>query len=190
MASIFISSTGKDLTEYRQGAIEVCNRLRLVPIAMEFFEAMGIGATDGSKKRLDQSTAYVGIFAHRYGYIEVGHDRSVTEVEFDYAGELGLDRLCFLVRADYPWPPDLIDYEHHAKLRAFKTKVNQLIRAEFTKLTRSIIQITRPLGCHVAVVDAKRLNDAAVVENRLPTRGIPVLKLCQILPKRLFIVSP
>lgn len=104
MANVFISSTGKDLTDYRQAAIEVCLRLGLTPVAMEFFEAMGIGATEGSKAKLDGADVYVGIFAHRYGYIEDGHNKSVTEIEFDYAGEKKLKRLCFLLDPKHPWP--------------------------------------------------------------------------------------
>lgn len=148
MTSVFISSTGKDLAEYREAAIEICNRLGLTPIAMEFFEAMGAGATEGSKRKLEKADVYVGIFAHRYGYIEWGHSKSVTEIEFDYAGELALDQLCFLVERGYPWPPDLIDYENIEKLKAFRKKINAaLIRSEFTtvddfraKLMQSLVE--------------------------------------------------
>ena len=66
---------------------------------MEQFEAMGVGATSGSLHKLDEAHVYVGIFANRgrHGYIEEGGcDRSVTELEFDYAETRGLDRLCFL----------------------------------------------------------------------------------------------
>jgi hypothetical protein len=41
MARVFISSTGLDLQSYREAAIDVCNRLELIPLAMEFFEASG-----------------------------------------------------------------------------------------------------------------------------------------------------
>ena len=102
MAKVFISSTGKDLTEYREAATAVCLELGLFPIAMEFFAAVGKGATAGSKSKLDDADVYVGIFAHRYGYIEDGYDKSVTEIEFDYAGEKRLDRLCFLLDPKHP----------------------------------------------------------------------------------------
>src|SRR5438094_482205 len=109
MFKVFLSSTGQDLAKYREGAIEVSNRLGLVPVAMEFFEAMGKGATEGSKRKLKDADVYVGIFAHRYGYIEEGYDKSVTEIEFDYASnELNLDRLCFAIDTDYPWSPSNI----------------------------------------------------------------------------------
>ena len=44
-----ISSTGRDLSAYRQAAIEVCGALGLRPVAMELFEAMGAGAVEGSR---------------------------------------------------------------------------------------------------------------------------------------------
>ena len=85
-----------DLAEYRAGAIEVCNRLGLIPVAMEFFEAMGTGATQDSVTKLEVADVYVGIFAHRYGFIEPGRAASATELEFDHAVSRGLERLCFM----------------------------------------------------------------------------------------------
>ncbi len=132
-AKVFISSTSQDLGAYRQAAIETCNRLQLIPIAMEFFAATDAGATAGSKRKMDDSDLYVGIFAHRYGYIEAGYDRSVTEIEYDYAGERGLARLCFLVDPSYPWPVDAVDRYQLDKLDALKAKINTThIRAQFT----------------------------------------------------------
>lgn len=133
MTKVFISSTGLDLQEYRQAAINVCNELGIIPLAMEFFEAMGDGATVGSKRKLDDADLYVGIFAHRYGYIEKGYSKSVTEIEFDYAGERKLDRLCFIVDPDHPWAPSAIDHKHYKKLEAFKKQIEStVIRIQFT----------------------------------------------------------
>ena len=132
MAKVFISSTSIDLRDYRDAAIEECNRLGLVPIAMEFFEAMAFGAAAGSKQKLDGADLYVGIFAHRYGYIEEGQDKGITEIEFDHATERGLDRLCFLVDPDWPWPDSLIDRQNDARLAAFKAGIEKsVIRALF-----------------------------------------------------------
>ena len=132
MTSVFISSTSRDLEAYRKAVIEICNRLQMIPIAMEFFESMGVGATEGSKRKLDEADVYIGIFAHRYGYVEEGYDRSVTEIEFDYASERGLQRLCFLVDPDYKWEPSKIDFKNYARLEAFKERINKLIRSLFT----------------------------------------------------------
>jgi hypothetical protein len=128
---VFISSTGKDLSEYREAAKAVCLDLSLYPLMMEHFEAMGAGATAGSLKKLKDATLYVGIFAHRYGYIEEGQNKSVTELEFDNAE--GLERLCFLHDSDHPWPPSAIDQAHHKEMEAFRQRVEkQLIRKTFT----------------------------------------------------------
>ena len=43
--SVFISSTSLDLKRYRKAAIAVCKDLGFEPIAMENYEAMGVGAT-------------------------------------------------------------------------------------------------------------------------------------------------
>lgn len=131
--SVFISSTSLDLKKYRQAAIEVCLNLGFEPIAMENFEAMGVGATEGSKRKLKDADLYVGIIAHRYGYIESGHERSVTEIEFDYAGERGLDRLCFVIDPAHSWPKTGYDRRNAEKLAAFKAKIDKsVIRSLFT----------------------------------------------------------
>jgi hypothetical protein len=130
--TVFISSTGKDLAEYREAARDICLRLNLFPVMMEYFEAMGLGATAGSKKKLDRANIYVGVFAHRYGFIEPGYEKSVTELEFDHAGELRLDRLCFVVDPNHPWPPAANDPQHFQEMTAFKARVSSLIRGEFT----------------------------------------------------------
>ena len=142
--SVFISSTSMDLKKYRQAAIEVCEKLGFEPIAMENFEAMGVGATEGSKRKLRDADLYIGIIAHRYGYVEDGHDRSVTEIEFDYAGERGLDRLCFMVDNDYQWPKASIEKRQTTRVSAFKTKVEKtVIRNLFTTVDDFRQKLTR-----------------------------------------------
>src|SRR6476660_1435542 len=130
--SVFLSSTGRDLQEYRAAAIAVCNELGLVPVAMEFWESMGVGASQGSLAKLDGCHVFVGFLAHRYGYIEDGYDRSVTELEFAHAARRGLTRLCFLLDPKHHWPPDAIDYEHRPKLLDFKSQLEKTILNWFT----------------------------------------------------------
>ena len=100
---VFLSSTGRDLGDYRAAAIAVCNELGLIPVAMEFWESLGRGATAISLAKLDTCHLFVGFFTHRYGYVEDGDARSLTEREFDHAADK-MDRLCFVMSADHPWP--------------------------------------------------------------------------------------
>lgn len=142
---IFIGSTSLDLADYRRAAIAACNELGIVPVAMEFFGAAGVGATAGSRENVSRSHGYVGIYAHRYGYIEPGYDKSVTELEFDRAAEIGLERLCFVVDTKFPWPPDAWEYNHHAALERFKGRIDALIRGRFTTVDDFKAQLLRAL---------------------------------------------
>jgi Domain of unknown function (DUF4062)/AAA ATPase domain len=138
MAKVFVGSTSRDLHGYRQAAIDECNRLGLVPIAMEFFEAIGVGATAGSRRKLDEADVYVGIFAHRYGYVEPGEAASVTELEFDYAGEpRKLERLCFLADPENADPAllALAEPEQKERIAAFHARIEAaVIREHFTSV--------------------------------------------------------
>src|SRR5436309_3560817 len=106
MHDVFVSSTSRDLPDERCAVLRACRELGLGVVAMEDFPATGRGATAASLAQLDKARVYVGVFAHRYGYIEHGYDRSVTECEFDHAKQLGLDCLCFLVDDKVAWPDD------------------------------------------------------------------------------------
>ena len=117
---------------------------------MEHFEAMGVGATEGSKAKLQNADLYVGIIAHRYGYIEGGYNKSVTELEYDYAGELGLKRLCFVIDPTYAWPEYGRDPENYTLLNAFKSKIDKVIRLQFTSVDDFTAKLT---AIFVAVLD-------------------------------------
>src|SRR5262245_44587929 len=103
-APVFISSTSRDLPEYRAAVVSACAELGLGIVDMKDFPAMGLGATAGSLAQLERAGVFVGLFARRYGYVEDGHDRSVTECEFDHAHRRGLECLCFLLDPQHPWP--------------------------------------------------------------------------------------
>ncbi|MBZ0299290.1 MAG: DUF4062 domain-containing protein [Anaerolineae bacterium] len=145
MPNVFISSTS-ELREYRQAAIDTCNSLQLVPIAMEYFPAMGKNAVDGCKEELAKSDVYVGIVAHRYGYIPDGYEHSITELELDYAKELGLECLCFVVDPNYPWSEKGRDYENHDSLERLKNKIDKsFIRVEFTSVDSFTTNLNKAL---------------------------------------------
>ncbi|MEM7308202.1 MAG: NB-ARC domain-containing protein [Planctomycetota bacterium] len=146
MARVFLSSTGADLSAYRQAAIETCLALGLFPVAMEHFEVEGSGAADASTAKLDTCDVYVGVFAHRYGTVDVARGVSIVEHEYDHAGARGVERLCFLVDDEHPWPPSSVDHEHHAALAAFKERVEgEVVRGRFTTVSDFRAQLTTAL---------------------------------------------
>jgi tetratricopeptide (TPR) repeat protein len=116
---VFISSTYIDLKDYRQVAIEVVNRYKCTPLAMEFFMAQPGEPTKVAKKEVEECDIFVGIYAHRYGSIPRRQKKSITQQEYELAKELGKDCLCFIVAKDFPWNPELCEIKKYAKLQAF-----------------------------------------------------------------------
>jgi tetratricopeptide (TPR) repeat protein len=125
MSTVFLSSTSRDLRHYRDAAFAACRELGLAVVGMEDFQAMEVGATAASLAQLDRADVYLGIFAHRYGFVEPGYPASVTELEFDHALQRGLDCLCFLVDPNYPWPDEDIEHEQLPRLERLKERLRQ-----------------------------------------------------------------
>ena len=85
-------------------------------------------AQDLTKACLDEveeSDLFVGIYAHRYGYIPDGKDVSITEQEFDHAKKLGKPIFGFIVDDDFIWHQKYWEHDKKAKLDAFLSKVKK-----------------------------------------------------------------
>ena len=122
--TVMISSTEVDLRKYRQAAIHVCQRLGFEPIVMEEFGPDPRQSAEMSLSKVDQADIYLGIYAHRYGYIPEGSDLSVTEMEYDRAMQRGIPVLLFVVDEECAWLPAHMDRgEKYEKLTRFKSKV-------------------------------------------------------------------
>ncbi|MBL8119949.1 MAG: DUF4062 domain-containing protein [Anaerolineae bacterium] len=135
MIKIFISSTSNDLKPYREIALEICkNQIDAIePIAMEYFGAVDESSVETCLRKVREATVYVGIFAHRYGYIPPNETRSITEMEFDEATRIGIKRLCFIVDPEHPWNPRFIECSQQDKLETFKRRIDsKMVRASFT----------------------------------------------------------
>lgn len=117
MLPIFVSSTFLDLKEHRESVCEIIRQIGAVDIAMEH-----LGARDERPKneclRLirEESKAFIGIYAHRYGYIPKGDTCSVTESEYKTASTVGLKRLIYVLDEDIPWQKKFIDQGKKAQL--------------------------------------------------------------------------
>src|SRR5579859_1571932 len=94
---VLLSSTSVDLKEYRLAARDAIAGMEYFPIMMEYFPAMPADAVHGCLTKVDDAALYVGILAHRYGFCPENSDISITEMEFDRAGQRGMSRLVFLV---------------------------------------------------------------------------------------------
>jgi len=119
-----LSSTSLDLPKYRAAARDACLAAGTFPVMMEHLPASDADAVQASLRMVDEADIYVGILAHRYGYVPQGADRSITQMEYERAAERGIPRLMFLIHKDTPVLFDDIETGPAAeKLKAFKDRV-------------------------------------------------------------------
>jgi tetratricopeptide (TPR) repeat protein len=123
---VIVSSTARDLPEYRAQVMDACLRMDMFPKMMEHLPSLDADAIRASLDLVDQADVYVGIFAHRYGYIPEGHDKSVTQMEYERAVERGIPILLFLMHEDVPvLPTDYDRGEAAQKLEKFKDRLKK-----------------------------------------------------------------
>src|ERR1017187_8239759 len=85
--SAMISSTSLDLPEHRKAAMDACLRQSFFPLMMEHLPASDDDAIRESLRMVDEANIYLGILAYRYGHVPKGHDISITEMEYNHAGD-------------------------------------------------------------------------------------------------------
>jgi hypothetical protein len=102
----YLSSTYADLEKYRRRAYQELRNLGFDVLAMEDYGAADERPIDRCLADVERSDLYVGIFAHRYGFIpdaENPERRSITELEYRHAVDKNIPRLIFQVPADAKW---------------------------------------------------------------------------------------
>lgn len=110
--SVFLSSTAKDLAEYREAAhraIEGMDGYHCV--RMETFGARAWNTSDFCRKKVGECELFVGIIGHLHGSSPTGSQKSYTEQEYLAALDYDKPRLMFLAPKNFDVPNDLIDEE-------------------------------------------------------------------------------
>jgi CheY-like chemotaxis protein len=145
---VFLSSTYDDLREHRARAAQAVERLGQHGVRMEVFGARPGDATDVSLDEIDASDAFLGIYAHRYGYVPAGSPISITEQEFNFAQERQKSTFCFLVDDEFPWSPKLIEPDPgQSKLKLFKQRISTtVVRDTFTTPDDLAYKVAASLG--------------------------------------------
>jgi hypothetical protein len=101
-----ISSTVRDLPEYRETVKEACLKTGAFPVMMDHLPANADDAITASLKMVDDADIYLGIFAHRYGYIPKDarnpDEKSITQLEYEHAVKQGKTLVIFIMSDDQP----------------------------------------------------------------------------------------
>src|SRR5262249_29852176 len=122
--SAMISSTARDLPAHRKEIGEACLRQGVFPVMMEHLPASDADAIAASLRMVDEADVYLGVFAHRYGYVPAGQRTSITEMEYDRAVARRRSRLLFLMHDDHPVKAaDVEKGEAAVRLEALKERL-------------------------------------------------------------------
>jgi tetratricopeptide (TPR) repeat protein len=139
VARIYVSSTYGDLREHREEVYRTLRKLGHVVVAMEDYVAADQRPLERCLADVAACDLYVGIFAHRYGYVPE-HDnpkgRSITELEYRHAQAEDKPRLVFLLDPAAPWPPTWSDAftgdgEGGGRIRALREELGRDRLASF-----------------------------------------------------------
>jgi hypothetical protein len=113
---VFISSTAKDLAEFRSAAIAKIERLDgWKCVNMERFGARAGRTVDVCKKLVQDCDLFLGIVGHLYGSCPEGSITSYTEHEYEAAGTANIDRLMFVAREALAVSPELSESDSDPK---------------------------------------------------------------------------
>lgn len=143
---VVVSSTARDLPAHREEVMNACLRQGMFPVMMEHLPAADADAIEESLKMVDGADFYLGVFAHRYGYVPEGRDVSVTEMEYERAIAKDIPRLLFLMDKSHPISIDDVEMgEGAARLKKFKGRLEK---------ERVVNYFNSPTDLRAKVIDA------------------------------------
>lgn len=120
----FLSSTYEDLIDHRRATREALERFDQQVVRMENFGARPMEPTEACLNEIANCDLFVGIYAHRYGYIPDRSSESITEREFRHARALNKPVFYFVVDPKHLWPPEMFENEPgRTKLIALKNEI-------------------------------------------------------------------
>jgi hypothetical protein len=122
----FISSSCIDLPEHRRQVVQACLELQIRPDGLERWPLADSDATAQCLDKLDSADLFIGVYAHRYGWVPPGHSKSISELEYDRALARGLPRLIFLIGDEHAIRArDRDDGACAEALRRFKARIQE-----------------------------------------------------------------
>lgn len=107
MTKVYVSSTYRDLLDYREKVRLALSQLGFEGVAMEYYVAEGRRPVEKCLADVAASDIYIGIFAWRYGWIpEEGNpgQLSITHLEYNQAVDKGKKCFIFVLDDQIAWP--------------------------------------------------------------------------------------
>ena len=170
MTRIYVSSTYRDLRDHREHIYRTLRQLNHDVVAMEDYVAADQRPLERCLADVSASDLYVGVFAHRYGYIpneDNPEGRSITELEYRHAQATGKPCLVFLLDPEAPWPPTSVDSftgdgESGRRIRALREELGRERLVSFFATTEELAQ-------KVSVAVTNQLKDQPITGQPVPS---------------------
>lgn len=148
---VFISSTFVDLVDERREVMQALLEMDCMPAGMELFPASNEDQWTLIKGVIEQSDYYLVILGGRYGSM-TEEGISYTEMEYDYAVELGIPVMGFVIADPDAIPVGKTDKNEAAgkKLDEFRAKVQSRMTKDWkdaadlgSKVTRGLVHLIK-----------------------------------------------
>lgn len=126
---VFVSSTFSDLIRERQAAVEAILAAGHIPAGMELFAAGDESQMQVIKQWIDESDIYLLILGGRYGSVEPVSGKSYTQLEYEYALDVGKPLFACVIKDDAVEARvkaegrSVIELDNPQKLKAFRAEV-------------------------------------------------------------------
>lgn len=149
---VFLSSTYEDLIQHRSLAAQAIERLGQDTRRMEVFGARPQQPTEACLAEIDSCELFLGMYAHRYGYVPDASELSITEMEYHHASNGGKPIFCYLINQNHPWPPGMIEGEPgRGRLVRFKDNIQKhVVRDTFTTPEDLAMKVASSVGKYLA----------------------------------------
>jgi hypothetical protein len=165
---VFLSSTFTDLAQHRKTVQAAIRQLGAIDVSMEHFGARDERPVDECTRLVrEESDLFVGIYAHRYGYVPDGTDVSISELEYRAASDAALPRFIYFVDDNQPWLPAHIDTGlNQERLQRFKAALRKRHMCQpFGGQDQLATKVVADLGRHIAMERAPRVGPGIPVAN-------------------------
>jgi len=162
---VMISSTARDLPQHRRVVEDACLRVGMFPKMMEHLPAVDADAIEASLAMVDEAEIYLGIFAHRYGYVPKGRRKSITQMEYERAVERKIPRLIFLMHDGHPITrADVETGAAEERLEKLKSRLKKELVVNFFKSPEELRgQVIHSLAAErIKALEAERQTKTAV----------------------------
>ncbi len=103
---VYLSSSHLDLVEHRKAVLDALQTAGLDCCAMEHYAAVDRRPLEHCRADVRTCDLYIGIFAHRYGFVPEGESASITELEYREAVKCGIPTRSFLIDSNAEWPEE------------------------------------------------------------------------------------